>query len=316
MKENLPLPLTNSKHLTPILNNPFDMDTDTPINVGIDKVRVGVVLKDPYLRDKDDWQPTNDGGMKSWWPITEETGISAYVISYRGVTRGFITFNPSKIIDPHGTTCASWNETLVAISGCAEIAYKELFNFEPTLFGLDMYSVHLTADFAPIPDMQRVLKKAQQLEVYRRVKPPTYMSAGGKRIETVYLTTRTKGKIKFYDKSVEANLSVPTLRIEQETSRKFHTAHGLSKVGDITEDVIQELFKTELGPVIKALKPTEENLVDEILANSKETKTLLHICGREFLARRQIHPKITEQFKRNKREFDKKYFYVDIEDIL
>ena len=316
MKENLPSPLTNSKHLTPILNNPFDMDTDTPINVGIDKVRVGVVLKDPYVRDENDWQPTNDGGMKSWWPITEETGISAYVISYRGVTRGFITFNPSKIIDPHGTTCASWNETLVAIGGCAEIAYKELFNFEPTLFGLDMYSVHLTADFAPIPDMQRVLKKAQQLEVYRRVKPTTYMSAGGKRIESVYLTTRTQGKIKFYDKSVEANLSVPTLRIEQETSRKFHTAHGLSKVGDITEDVIQELFKTELGPVIKALKPTEENLVDEILANSKETKTLLHICGREFLARRQIHPKITEQFKRNKREFDKKYFYVDIEDIL
>ena len=316
MRENLPLPLTNSKHLTPILNNPFDMDTDTPINVGIDKVRVGVVLKKPYLRDENDWWPGKKGGINTTWQITEETGIFAHVKSYRGVTRGFLTFNPSRIIDPHGTTCSSWEETLRAISGVAQIAWNHVFIFQPTLLELDVYSLHLAADFAPVPDMQRVLKKAQQLEVYRRVKPITYMSAGGKRIESVYLTTRTQGKIKFYDKSVEANLSVPTLRIEQETSRKFHTAHGLSKVGDISEDVIQELFKTELGPVIKALKPTEENLVDEILANTKETKTLLHICGREFLARRQIHPKITEQFKRNKREFDKKYFYVDIEDIL
>ena len=316
MKENLPSPLTNSKHLIPILNNPFDMDTDTPINVGIDKVRVGCILKPPYYRAEEDWQPTKEGNMKTWYPITEETGFSAYMNSHRGVVRGYITFNPSRIIDPHGTTCASWDETLIAIQGVVQIAYNHVFNCKTILDELDVYSLHLAADFAPVPDMQRVLKKAQQLEVYRRVKPTTYMSAGGKRIETVYLTTRTKGKIKFYDKSVEANLSVSTLRIEQETTRKFHTAHGLSKVGDITDDVIQELFKTELGPVIKALKPTEENLVDEILANTKETRTLLHICGREFLARRQIHPKITEQFKRNKREFDKKYPYVDIEDIL
>jgi len=316
MKENLPSPLTNSKHLTPILNNPFDMDTDTPINVGIDKVRVGTVLKPPYLRDKDDWLPTNDGGIKASWPITEETGLSAYVNSYRGVTRGYIMFNPSKIIDPNGTTCASWDETLVAIGGCAQIAYRELFIFEPTLYDLAMYSLHMTADFAPIPDMQRVMKKAQQLEVFRRVKPRTFLSAGGKAIESVYFKSNTQGQIKFYDKSVEANLSVPTLRIEWEISRKFFMANGLSKVGDITDDVIQNLFETKLGPVIKALKPTEEKLVDEILANPKETKTLLHICGREFLARLNIHPKITEQFKRNKREFDKKYFYVDIEDIL
>ena len=316
MKENLPSPLTNSKHLTPILNNPFDMDTDTPINVGIDKVRVGVVLKDPYLRDEDDWLPTNDGGMKASWPITEETGIFAYVNSYRGVARGYITFNPSRIIDPNGTTCASWDETLVAIGGCAERAYRELFIFEPTLYDLDMYSLHMTADFAPIPDMQRVMKKAQQLEVFRRVKPRTFLSAGGKAIESVYFQTSTQGQIKFYDKSVEANLSVPTLRIEWEIPRKFFVANGLPKVGDITDDVIQNLFETKLGPVIKALRPSEGKLVDEILANTKETKTLLHICGREFLARLNIHPKITEQFKRNKREFDKKYFYVGIEDIL
>jgi hypothetical protein len=316
MKENLPLPLTNSKHLTPILNNPFDMDTDTPINVGIDKVRVGVVLKDPYLRDEDDWLPTNDGGMKASWPITEETGIFAYVNSYRGVARGYITFNPSRIIDPKGTTCASWDETLVAIGGCAERAYRELFIFEPTLYDLDMYSLHMTADFAPIPDMQRVMKKTQQLEVFRRVKPRTFLSTGGKAIESVYFKTSTQGQIKFYDKSVEANLSVPTLRIEWEIPRKFFVANGLPKVGDITDDVIQNLFETKLGPVIKALRPSEGKLVDEILANTKETKTLLHICGREFLARLNIHPKITEQFKRNKREFDKKYFYVGIEDIL
>jgi hypothetical protein len=292
------------------------MDTDTPINVGIDKVSVGTVLKPPYLRDKDDWLPTKDGGKKASWPITEDTCLSAYVNSYRGVTRGYITFNPSRIIDPNGTTCASWDETLVAIGGCAQIAYRELFIFEPTLYDLDMYGLHMTADFAPIPDMQRVMKKAQQLEPFRRVKPRTYLSAGGKAIESVYFKTSTQGQIKFYDKSVEANLSVPTLRIEWEFTRKFFMAHELSKVGDITDDVIQNLFETKLGPVIKALKPTEEKLVDEILANPKETKTLLHICGREFLARLNIHPKITEQFKRNKREFDKKYFYVGIEDIL
>ena len=316
MTENPSSPLTNSKHLTPVLNNPFDMDTDTPINVGIDKVRVGVVLKKPYFRDKSDWRATKDGGMKAYWPITEETGLFAYVNSYRGVTRGYITFNPSRIIDPNGTTCASWDESLVAIGGCAQIAYRELFIFEPTLYDLDLYSLHMTADFAPIPDMQRVMKKAQELEPFRRVKPRPFLSTGGKAIESVSFKSSAQGQIKIYDKSVEAKLPVPTLRIEWEMTRKFFYAKGLKKVGDITDDVIQNLFQTQLGPVIKALKPTEVKLVDEILANDKETRTLIHICGREFLARLNIHPKITTQFKRNKKEFDKKYFYVDIENIL
>ena len=39
--ENLDSVLTNSEELTPSSNNPFDIDTDTPVNVGIDKVRIG-----------------------------------------------------------------------------------------------------------------------------------------------------------------------------------------------------------------------------------------------------------------------------------
>ena len=313
--ENLDSVLTNSKNLIPSLNNPFDMDTDTPINVGIDKVRIGCILKPPYYRDKEDFQWIGKGG-KAFWPVTDTEGVYLFTNVMNGVPRGYLTFNPARIIDPCGITCASWDETLEAIERIARIAYEQFFVFEPTTNGLDMYGMHLTADFAPIPDMQRVLNKAKEARAFRGVKPRGFWSEDGSRIESVYFNSKSRGTLKFYDKSVEANLAIPMLRIEYETVRPLHKSSGLEKVEDINESVIDCLFKSRIEPVVKAISPTRERYVDQILANKRDSKTLIQICGREFLARFGVFPTTGQTEKHNKRDFDDKYFYGQIDEIL
>lgn len=313
--ENLDSVLTNSEELIPSINNPFDIDTDTPVNVGIDKVRVGCILKPPYYRDKEDFQWNWRGG-KAFWPVTETEGISLFTNLMKGVYRGYITFNPARIIDPKGTTCASWAETLEVIERIARIAYKEFFVFEPTTNGLDMYGMHLAADFAPIPDMQRVLTRAKEVRAFRGIKPRGFWSEDGGRVESVYFISKSRGTLKFYDKSVESNLAIPMLRIEYETVRPLHKAEGLDKVENISESAIRDLFKSRIEPVIKAINPTMESHVDQILTNKRDSKTLIQICGREFLSRLGIYPSIGQTEKNNRRAFDDKYFYGQIEEIL
>jgi hypothetical protein len=179
-----------------------------------------------------------------------------------------------------------------------------------------MYGLHLAADFAPIPDMERVMRKALTLKSFRGLKPRGYWSHDGTRIESIYFKTATRGQIKIYDKSAKEKLPISLLRIELETVRDLHISDGTDTVGDITTDVVQRLFRTRLEPLIKALHPTRPKFVDEIISNSRDAKILVQICGREFLARHNIFPKITDQYKRNKTEFDKKFFYGDIEDLL
>jgi hypothetical protein len=291
------------------------MDTDTPINVGIDKVRIGCILKPPYYRDENDlnWGPK--GGSTSW-PLTDTEKVYLYTNVINGVHRGYMTFNPARIIDPCGITCASWDETLEAIERIARIAYEQFFVFEPTTNGLDMYGMHLTADFAPIPDMQRVLNKAKESRAFKRIKPRGFWSEDGSRIESVYFNSKSRGTLKFYDKSVEANLAIPMLRIEYETVRPLHKAEGLEKVEDINKSVIDGLFKSRIEPVVKAISPTRERYVDQILADKRDARTLIQICGREFLGGFGVFPAIGQTEKYNRREFEDKYFYGQIDEIL
>jgi hypothetical protein len=87
-------------------------------------------------------------------------------------------------------------------------------------------------------------------------------------------------------------------------------------VRDITDETIQRLFRTRLEPVIRALNPTRERFVDQIIANRTDLKRLIQICGIEFLNRLGIYPPLSQSIKDNRRDFDKKYFYTQIEDIL
>jgi len=313
--ENLDSVLTNSKNLIPPLNNPFGIDTDTPINVGIDKVQIGCILQPPFYRDEEDFRWNWKGG-KAFWPITDTEGVSLYTNIINGVHRGYMTFNPARIIDPYGITCASWAETLEAIERIARIVHEQFFVFEPTTYGLDMYSLHLTADFSPISDMQHVMNKAKTIRPFRGNKPHAYFAQNGIDIETVYFDSESRGQIRIYDKSVEAGLPISVLRIEYETVRKLHVADGTPQVGDITNETIQQLFRTRLEPVIKTLNPTRRRFVDQIIANRTDLKRLIQICGIEFLNRIGVYPPLSQSFKDNKREFDKKYFYTQIEDIL
>ena len=60
----------------------------------------------------------------------------------------------------------------------------------------------------------------------------------------------------------------------------------------------------------------DERFVDQIIANRTDLKRLIQICGIEFLNRLGIYPPLSQSVRDNRRDFDKKYFYSQIEDIL
>jgi hypothetical protein len=93
-------------------------------------------------------------------------------------------------------------------------------------------------------------------------------------------------------------------------------SQGTPTVGDITHEVVQRLFKSRLEPLIRALNPLQQRSVDEITANTADTRTLIQICGREFLSQHSIYPPAGKTYLNNKRDFLKKYPYTRIEDIL
>ena len=313
--ENLLEVLTNSKNSIPVLNNPFGIATDRPIHVGIDKVRVGCVLIPPYYRDYEGMTPYKDGRRTSW-PVTEHADLSLFTNRIKGVHRGYLTFNPSRNLYPFSIRTASWDETLCAIGECARIAYEQFFVFQPNMNKLDMYRLDLAADFGPIADMQRIMHKAKTVKAFQGANPEVWFAPNGIDIETVYFKSATRGTFRIYDKTAQAGLSSQTLRVEYETTRKLHLAEGTPKVGDISHEVVQRLFRTRLEPLIKALNPLQQRSADEITANTADTRTLIQICGREFLSQHSIFPPAGKTYLNNKRDFQKKYPYTRIEDIL
>jgi hypothetical protein len=313
--ENLLSVLTNSKNLIPVLNNPFDIATDKPFHVGIDKVRVGFVLRPPFYRDLEAMQPYKKG-LIAHWPMSEHAQFTLFTNTFKGVRRGFITFNPSRIIDPFGITCASWKDTQIATEMCAKIAYNEFFSFDLDINKLDIYRLDLTADFGPIADMQRVMHQAKTVKAFQGANPEVWFAPNGIDIETVYFKSATRGKFRIYDKTAQAGLPSPVLRVEYETTRKLHMAEGTPKVGDMTNEIVQRLFKSRLEPLIRALNPLLQRSVDKIIANTPDARTLIQICGREFLSQHSIYPPAGKTYLNNKRDFQKKYPYTRIEDIL
>lgn len=313
--ENLLPVLNNIENSIPVFNNPFDIATDRPIHVGIDKVKVGCVLIPPFHLDYEEMTPYRDG-RKATWPVTEHANLSLFTNKINGVHRGYLTFNPSRIVHPFSIRTASWDETLYAIGECARIAYEQFFVFQPNMNKLDMYRLDLAADFGPITDMQRVMHQAKTVKAFQGANPEVWFAPNGIDIETVYFKSATRGKFRIYDKTAQAGLPVNIIRVEYETTRAIYKSQGTPTVGDITHEVVQRLFKSRLEPLIRALNPLQQRSVDEITANTADTRTLIQICGREFLSQHSIYPPAGKTYLNNKRDFQKKYPYTRIEDIL
>ena len=307
--------LTNSRNLIPELNNPFDVGTDTPINVGIDKIRVGIVLDEPYFRDKEDFTPQR-GGLMATWPITENASLNLFANKKRGVWRGYFTFNPARLFDPDGITLASWEETLVAIGHSAQLAYNQFFCFRQGIDHLDVYGMHLAADFGPIQSIEGVLRRSATLRAFRGVKPKAWFALDGKNLETVEFKSKASGTVTFYDKSRESNLALPVLRAELKTVRKVHTDLNLTTVGQVTSDAIQMLFRTRLERLIQTLSPLKSHSVDEILAQPQDCRTLVGMCGYEYLAQHGYFPPKAATFKRQESSFADRYPHSSLEELL
>lgn len=111
--------------------------------------------------------------------------------------------------------------------------------------------IDLTQDFCPVKDMQTVLGIASRVKVPYR---PTETRATNGALETVYIgKARTRGYLTVYDKSAEAGLSDPTLRVEVRLRPEDLKAHGIDRIGALTEEALGIAYRATVEPLAISL---------------------------------------------------------------
>jgi len=168
-----------------------------------------------------------------------------------------ISFNPSE------------NRRLVSIDDSVKIAESIIKETESLVFlpkgigEVRIQTLHLTADFFPVNDLADVLRTIETAKPKKGWQHSTHRSSGKYGGVSVTHKTKTAGAIIAYDKSAQAGLSQPTLRIEAKVSKKARNKYGLIALSDLTEPRSRDAFVDLVSPfvnVLEARKPLGEDL--------------------------------------------------------
>jgi hypothetical protein len=115
-------------------------------------------------------------------------------------------------------------------------------------------TVHITADFAPIADLQYALRTTEAARPKKGWQPIVRRSTGHRGGVSVTHKTKSAGEVMAYDKSAEAGLPEPTLRIEAKVFKKARSKYGLNQLRDLTDERAQDTFLDLIEPFTAALE--------------------------------------------------------------
>jgi hypothetical protein len=113
--------------------------------------------------------------------------------------------------------------------------------------------VDVAADFAPIEEMDAVFCALNMAAPKKHWTTQAIASTGTRGGATVKHSTKTAGEITAYDKSAQARLSVPTLRIEAKVFKTARKKLGLQYVRDLNDRSVRQAFDTLVEPFVAAL---------------------------------------------------------------
>jgi hypothetical protein len=292
------------------------------INIGIDKMKVVFPVIGPRL-------PLNQWDSKSIRKMQNGASETAHIYVPTGLHGqcsigyhwhpmrgriGWVEFNPSKVMH-HDGHLADISETYECLDHVLNIATGYL-NFSIEAEDVSFHRLDVTVDLSPVIDLQRALYLARSARPYLRSKPQLTLHQKSLEVETVIFKTRRTGTVLFYDKSEEAGLDEPTLRVEVQVLRKELMKKGPRNLGEFSLDLLRPLFLDRVATFATLCMGMPKAQTDQILQSKSDTNHLVLVAGRELLGTNGLEIPKTDHFIKVDRKFKKNYPYNSVCDLL
>lgn len=287
------------------------------LSIGIDKVKVSW---EPKNRNPspDLWKVLTvdqvDGATRGNAPLDVGFGVAILRFSSGSPTIASIEFNPSSILH-EDRSLGNLDDVFSALTMVLSHA-AETISICPRADGYLLSRLDLAVDFEPVGDLQQFLILATAANPYRAVSAQTFTSPVTRRMESVYFTTRARGCLKFYDKSLERGEAGRRLRIELTLSRRCLLDLQIPNLVTVTESNLRCAFQQRLSNLVDACLQTPTAKAEEILKSKQHSRTLITAAGYEYLEKQGHHPTKTKHWFRTYGLFKKAFPHNRIEDLL
>jgi len=292
------------------------------INIGIDKMKVVFPVSSPRL-PLNQWDSKSIRKMKYGASETAHIYVPTDLHSECSIGYnwnpvkgriGWVEFNPSKVMNSDGHL-ADIGEAYECLDHVLNIATGYL-NFHIDAEDVSFHRLDVTVDLGPVIDLQRALYLARSARPYLRGKPELTLNQKTLEVETVMFKTRRTGTVLFYDKSAEAGLDEPTLRVEVQVLRRELMKKGPRNLGEFSLDLLRPLFLDRVATFATLCMGTPKAQTDQILQNKRDRNHLVSVAGRELLGTNGLEIPKTDHFVKVDRKFKKNYPYNSVCDLL
>ena len=225
----------------------------------------------------------------------------------------FVTFNPSRLIDPDGTGLAS-------VSDVPQMLHDVIHPLLPAVAPVppidrwDLYRLDLAVDVESGGMTQQVLRTA--FDHAYRPRHHTYAYRNGpSALGTVGRRSVTRPRLSIYDKAVEAQSGVPRVRFEIQCRREALRTLNLSTMGDLDIVSARRVFIGELAEVVHGLGATGLPVAFHQFTSS-DRKTVLELIGIETLRARGVDADVLPSAARRHSKFLRQVGYRTVNDLL
>ena len=224
----------------------------------------------------------------------------------------YVSFNPSRVLDPLGTGIASTAGALHVLNTMVEPLIPAALGPPPTQ-DWDLYRLDLACDVETGPHTQQVLHDVVH-PMYRPQHHTYVYFNGASEIGTVGRRSVTRPRVSVYDKAAESKTSPPRVRFEVQCRRAATRDYFGGKVAGLDADSARDVFQMELGDVIAPATPAF-NLAQLTLTES-ELKTAYELIGMHTAAAAGIHRPVSRSAQRRHRQFLTRYGLLSVDELL
>ena len=216
--------------------------------------------------------------------------------TFQGV---FVTFNPSRLIDPDGTGLASVSDVPQMLRDVIHPLLPPVVPVPP-IDTWDLYRLDLAVDVESGGMTQQVLRTA--FDHAYRPRHHTYAYRNGpSALGTVGRRSVTRPRLNIYDKAAEAKWGAPRVRFEVQCRREALRALSLSTVGNLDAVSARRVFIDELAEVTHGLGSKGAQVAVHQLTPT-DKKTFLELLGIEALRANgvevEVSPSATRRYRK------------------
>lgn len=225
----------------------------------------------------------------------------------------YVSFNPSRVIDPTGTSLASTQGATYVLNTIV-VPMIPAFLRPPPTANWDLYRVDLAVDVETGGHTQQVLRDLESPMHRPQHHTYTYLNGPGI-LGTVGRRSVTRPRVTVYDKAAESKSPPPRVRFEVQYRRDAARADFAGKLIKLDEDSARAAFQSELGPIAQPNLGGGPKLAALYLSEA-DLKTAYEMLGIRAANAAGVYRPPTQSASRRYKRFLKEHSVTSIEDLL